>query len=118
MKLKTDALGYAAIGWDVINDTKENIENKASKTKIAGDIIGDAAIGVGTTAVSAFAGAKVGAAVGTVAGACFGFGVSIGASILTDGIKFNKGDWNHDGKQDSIKDRVKSGIGATLDKIF
>ncbi|MGR6008578.1 hypothetical protein ACT7CZ_08715 [Bacillus cereus] len=27
------------------------------------------------------------------------FGVSIGASIVTDGIKFNKGDWNHDGKQ-------------------
>lgn len=126
LKLKTNALGYAAVGWDVINDTKENIENKASKTKIAGDIIGDAAIGVGTTAVSAFAGAKLGAAVGTVfggpigtvAGACIGFGVSIGASIITDGIKFNKGDWNHDGKQDSIKDRVKSGIGATLDKIF
>ncbi|PFA56748.1 hypothetical protein CN931_09030 [Bacillus sp. AFS054943] len=75
-------------------------------------------MGIGSTAVSAFAGAQVGAAVGTVFGACFGFGVSIGASILTDGIKFNKGDWNHDGKQDSIKDRVKSGIGATLDKIF
>ncbi|AIW84086.1 WXG100 type VII secretion target family protein [Bacillus mycoides] len=126
LKLKTNVLGYAAVGWDVINDTKENIENKASKTKIAGDIIGDAAIGIGTTAASAFAGAKAGAFVGsflggpigTVAGACIGFGVSIGASIVTDGIKFNKGDWNHDGKQDSIKDRVKSGIGAALDKIF
>ncbi|WP_179885081.1 hypothetical protein [Bacillus cereus] len=39
--------------------------------------LGYAAIGVGTTAVSAFAGAKVGAAVGTVAGACIGLGVSI-----------------------------------------
>ncbi|MBR9746088.1 hypothetical protein OCF54_18940 [Bacillus tropicus] len=80
--------------------------------------LGYAAIGVGTTAVSAFAGAKVGAAVGTVAGACIGLGVSIGASIVTDGIKFNKGDWNHDGKQDSIKDKVKTGIGVALDKIF
>jgi len=44
--------------------------------------------------------------------------VFIEINIETDGIKFNKGDWNHDGKQDSIKDRVKSGIGATLDKIF
>nr|WP_166504382.1 MULTISPECIES: hypothetical protein [Bacillus cereus group] len=43
--------------------------------------------------------------------------VFIEINIETDGIKFNKGDWNHDGK-DSIKDRVKSGIGATLDKIF
>lgn len=83
-------------------------------------------MGVGTTTVSAFARAKAGALVGTflggpigtVAGACIGFGVSIGASIVTDGIKFNKGDWNHDGKQDSIKDKVKTGIGAALDKIF
>ncbi|HDR4604376.1 hypothetical protein OB975_20040 [Bacillus cereus] len=83
-------------------------------------------MGVGTTAVSAFAGAKAGALVGTffggpigtAAGACIGFGVSIGASIVTDGIKFNKGDWNHDGKQDSIKDKVKTGIGAALDKII
>ncbi len=95
MKLKTNALGYAAIG-------------------------------VGTTAASAFAGAKasafvgsfLGGPIGTVAGACIGFGVSIGASIVTDGIKFNKGDWNHDGKQDSIKDKVKTGIGAALDKII
>nr|WP_242303108.1 hypothetical protein [Bacillus cereus group sp. BfR-BA-01495] len=103
MKLKTNALGYAAVGWDVINDTKENIENKASKTKLAGDIIGDAAIG---------------GPIGTVVGAGIGFGVFIGISWLTDGIKFNKGDWNHDGKQDSVKDRVKSGIGNVLDKIF
>ncbi|APT29035.1 hypothetical protein CKL83_12600 [Bacillus anthracis] len=85
-------------------------------------------MGVGTTAVSAFAGAKLGVAaavgtvfggpIGTVAGACIGFGVSIGSSIVTDGIKFNKGDWNHNGKQDSIKDKVKTGIGAALDKIF
>lgn len=60
MKLKTNALGYAAVGWDVINDTKENIENKASKTKLAGDIIGDAAIGVGSTAASALTGAAIG----------------------------------------------------------
>ena len=59
-----------------------------------------------------------GGPIGTVAGACIGFGVSIGASIVTDGIKFNKGDWNHDGKQDSIKDKVKTGIGAALDKII
>ncbi|PEY41489.1 type VII secretion protein [Bacillus cereus] len=126
LKLKTNALGYAAVGWDVINDTKENIENKASTSKIAGDIIGDAAIGIGSTAVSAFAGAKAGAAlgtifggpIGTVVGAGIGFGVSVGCSLLTDGIKFNKGDWNHDGKQDSVKDRIKSGIGTALDKIF
>ncbi|MED1408244.1 MULTISPECIES: hypothetical protein [Bacillus] len=39
-------------------------------------------------------------------------------SMFTDGIEFNKGDWNHDGKQDSVKDRVKPGIGNVLDKIF
>ena len=122
LKLKTNVLGYAAVGWDVINDTKENIENKASKTKIAGDIIGDAAIGIGSTATSAWAGAAIGTVIGgpigTVVGAGIGFGISIGMSVLTDGIKFNKGDWNHDGKQDSVKDRVKSGIGTVLDKIF
>ncbi|MEY8347558.1 WXG100 family type VII secretion target [Bacillus cereus] len=126
LKLKTNALGYAAVGWDVINDTKENIENKASTSKIAGDIIGDAAIGIGTTAVSAFAGAKAGALVGTafggpigtVAGAAAGFVISVGASIVLDGIKFKKGDWNNDNKEDSLKDRIKSGIGSTLDKIF
>ncbi|MDM5234838.1 bacteriocin class II family protein [Bacillus cereus] len=122
LKLKTNILGYAAVGWDVINDTKENIENKASKTKIAGDIIGDAAIGIGSTAASALTGAAIGTVIGgpigTVVGAGIGFGVSIGISWLTDGIKFNKGDWNHDGKQDSVKDRVKSGIGNVLDKIF
>ncbi|MCM0004990.1 hypothetical protein PDK46_13955 [Bacillus cereus group sp. BcHK114] len=122
MKLKTNALGYAAVGWDVINDTKENIGNKASKTKLAGDIIGDAAIGVGSTAASALTGAAIGTVIGgpigTVVGAGIGFGVFIGISWLTDGIKFNKGDWNHDGKQDSVKDRVKSGIGNVLDKIF
>ncbi|MDM5156205.1 WXG100 family type VII secretion target [Bacillus sp. DX1.1] len=126
LKLKTNALGYAAVAWDVVNDTKENIENKASTSKIAGDIIGDAAIGVGTTAVSAFAGAKAGALIGTafggpigtVAGAATGFVISVGASIVLDGIKFKKGDWNNDNKEDSLKDRIKSGIGSTLDKIF
>ncbi|HFK1455785.1 TPA: hypothetical protein ACGXMC_001381 [Bacillus cereus] len=68
--------------------------------------------------LGAVVGTVFGGPIGTVAGACIGFGVSIGASIVTDGIKFNKGDWNHDGKQDSIKYKVKTGIGAALDKIF
>ncbi|MBO1578901.1 hypothetical protein J4P91_04440 [Bacillus sp. XF8] len=79
-------------------------------------------MGIGSIAASAWTGAAIGTAiggpVGTVVGAGIGFGASVFLSMVTDGIKFNKGDWNYDGKQDSVKDRIKSGIGTALDKIF
>ncbi|QWH10953.1 WXG100 family type VII secretion target [Bacillus mycoides] len=104
LSLKNNALGYISTGLDIFKDTKENLESNASSSKIAGDIVGDIAVGVGSTAASTWAGV--------------GFTASVVSSIITDGIKFDKGDWHNDGEKDSIKDRIKSGIGSALDKIF
>ena len=86
--------------------------------KLKTNALGYASIGIGATAVSERTGAAIGGPIGTIVVVGIWFGASVFLGMLTDGIKFNKGDWNHDGKQDSIKDRVKSGIGAALDKIF
>ncbi|KFM98890.1 hypothetical protein D0U04_24960 [Bacillus clarus] len=63
-----------AVAWDVINDIKENIKNKASKTKIAGDIIRTAVEG----------------SIGTGIGASTDFVTSVRASAVLDGMKLKK----------------------------
>lgn len=110
-------LTTASIGLDVLSDTKSNVEEGASKTKITGDILGDIAVGVGTTAAAAgltiFV-LPVAAPVAAVAAA--GFVASVGLTYFTEGVKWNT-DTNKDGEDDSIKDMVKSGFGKSIGTV-
>lgn len=106
-----------SIGIDVFNDTKTNIEEGATNSKIAGDILGSIAVGVGTTAVAAgLTIAVLPAAAGVVSVAVAGFAASVGMNILTEGVKFNT-DKNKDGEKDSIKDVVKFGFGEAVGTV-
>lgn len=108
MALK-DKLGWASVAIDSYTDTSENIKSNASSDKIAGDIIGNVVVGGATT---------VGAAVLTIATlpasapalvvAAAGFGISVGLTYLTEGVKWDV-DLDGDGEDDSIKDMVKTG---------
>ena len=110
-------LTVASIGLDVYSDTKSNLKEGASKTKISGDILGDIAVGVGTTAVAAgltiFA-LPVAAPIALVAAT--GFAASVGLTYITEGIKWNR-DTNKDGEDDSLKDIVKSGFGKSIGTV-
>ncbi|MEH6947113.1 LXG domain-containing protein [Bacillus sp. JJ634] len=111
------SLTAASIGLDVFSDTKSNVEEGASKTKITGDILGDIAVGVGTTAAAAgltiFV-LPVAAPVAAVAAA--GFVASVGLTYFTEGVKWNT-DTNKDGEDDSIKDMVKYGFWKSIGTV-
>lgn len=108
MALK-DKLGWASVAIDAYTDTSENIKSNASSDKIAGDIIGNVVVGGATT---------VGAAVLTVAAlpaaapalvvAAAGFGISVGLTYFTEGVKWDV-DLDGDGEDDNVKDMVKTG---------
>lgn len=102
-----------AIGIDVWSDTQENLKEGASKSKIAGDVLGSIAVGVGTTAVAAAITVAALPTAGVVALATAGFAASIGMNILTEGVKLNI-DKNKDGEKDNIKDLVKFGLGKGI----
>lgn len=102
-----------AITLDVISDTKENLEQGASKSKVAGDILGSIAVGVGTTAVATSLTIFALPAAGVVTLAAAGFAVAVGVTYLTEGFKLNV-DKNKDGEKDSIKDLVKFELGEGI----
>ncbi|PDY84946.1 T7SS effector LXG polymorphic toxin [Bacillus toyonensis] len=115
MALK-DRLGWASVAIDSYTDTSDNIKDNASSDKIAGDIIGNVVVGGATT---------VGAAVLTVAAfpaapalvvAAAGFGISVGLTYLTEGVKWDV-DLDGDGEDDSIKDMVKTGAKKTWSTV-
>jgi hypothetical protein len=111
-----DKLGYASIMVDIYSDTNENINNDASSDKIAGDILGNVAIGVGAIAVGGATVALLPAAAGAATIAAVGLGVSVGVTYLTEGIKWNV-DLDKDGEDDSIKDMTKLGFKSGINTI-
>lgn len=105
----TDKLGWASVGIDVFNDTKENISQNAGTDKIAGDIIGNVVVGGATTVgATLLTAAVLPAAAPVLAVGAVGLGVSVGLTYLAEGIKLDM-DLDGDGKDDSVKDVVKHG---------
>ncbi|UOY91225.1 hypothetical protein MUG87_11730 [Ectobacillus sp. JY-23] len=108
MALK-DKLGWASVAIDTYNDTSDNIKSGASGDKIAGDIMGNVAVGAATTVgAAALTVAILPAAVPALGIAAAGFAVSVGATYIAEGIKWDV-DTNGDGEDDTIKDMVKTG---------
>jgi hypothetical protein len=111
-----DKLGYAGIMVDIYSDTTDNINKGASSDKIAGDVLGNVAVGVGAIAVGGATVALLPAAAGVASIAVVGLGVSVGITYLTEGIKWNV-DLAKDGEDDSIKDMVKSGFKSGINTV-
>lgn len=111
-------LGYGAVAYETYDHWQENIADGKSNSYIAAEATVDVAIGVGTIAASALAGAKVGALLGTAfggplgtaVGAVAGVAVGVGSTLLFDG-------WIIDGKpfNEHIKEGVATGIDATAE---
>ncbi|WP_088233376.1 T7SS effector LXG polymorphic toxin [Bacillus cereus] len=116
MALK-DKLGWASVAIDSYTDTSENIKNNASNDKIAGDIIGNVVVGGATTVGAAvLTVAVLPAAAPVLAVAAAGFGISVGLTYLTEGVKWDV-DLDGDGEDDSIKDMVKTGAKKTWSTV-
>lgn len=95
-------IGWLGVGITTIDNTRKNIENDESTSKIIGDAAVDVAIGAATLAAG---GAFAALAVGAGAPVLIGTGVTIVASLTVsyvfDGFKINN---------ESIGDHVKNGV--------
>jgi hypothetical protein len=111
-----DKLGWISVGIDVVSDTKQNLAAGASNSKMAGDILGNVAVGAGALVVGGLTVAALPAAAGAMTIAAIGLGVSVGVTYVTEGIKWNI-DLDKDGEDDSIKDVVKTGFGKAIDSV-
>ncbi|MBX9975174.1 hypothetical protein H7K21_19480 [Cytobacillus firmus] len=97
-------------------------ENKREPaSKIIGDTLGNIFVGAGVNALGAAATigimsipALVSAPITTVV--AVGFGVSVGLTYITEGIKWNV-DLDNDDEDDSIKDMVKAGFTNGLETV-
>ncbi|MBT2680635.1 hypothetical protein J7E38_16620 [Bacillus sp. ISL-35] len=83
---------------------------------MAGDIIGNVAVGAGAIVVGGLAVAALPVGAGALTIAAVGLGVSVGVTYVTEGIKWNV-DLDKDGEDDSIKDTVKTGLGKGIDTV-
>jgi hypothetical protein len=111
-----DKLGWVSVGIDVVSDTKENIADNASNSKMAGDILGNVAVGAGAIVAGGLAVAALPVGAGALTIAAVGLGVSVGVTYVTEGIKWNV-DLDKDGEDDSVKDIVKTGLGKGIDTV-
>ncbi|WP_459502398.1 hypothetical protein [Bacillus sp. C1] len=89
-------------------DTSENIKSNASSDKIAGDIIGNVVVGGATTVgAAALTVAALPAAAPALVVAAAGFGISVGLTYFTEGVKWDV-DLDGDGEDGCEKSLVNS----------
>lgn len=116
------AFTYLGIGLNVAQDITYGVRHNQKASTIAGNSIGDAALGLANSAISTGGGVWAGAAIGTfiggpagtLAGALVGYGISKGLSYI-ENMKIY--DIDHDGKKDSLSDIVKKETSKGLHKI-
>ncbi|WP_236693969.1 hypothetical protein [Sporosarcina globispora] len=109
-----DRLGLLSMGIDVVVDIGKNIYEEKPVSKIIGDTLGNIGVGVGVTALAgALTIATLPASAPIAAVATVGFGVSVGLTYLTEGVKWNV-DLDNDDEDDSIKDMIKAGFSNTI----
>ncbi|KON90317.1 hypothetical protein AF332_14830 [Sporosarcina globispora] len=102
------------MGIDVVVDIGKNIYEEKPVSKIIGDTLGNIGVGVGVTALAgALTIATLPASAPIAAVATVGFGVSVGLTYLTEGVKWNV-DLDNDDEDDSIKDMIKAGFSNTI----
>ena len=114
-KYAGNKVGYWGIGLTAAGNVLHGIGKKPGR-EIAGDVVSDVGVAAASWAAGAAAGAKFGAAAGVFfggpAGVAVGAGVGMAAGVVTtamlNGIKIFDAD--KDGKKDSVRDIVKTGV--------
>ncbi|MCS0674499.1 hypothetical protein [Cytobacillus firmus] len=109
-----DRLGWLSVGVDVVSDFNENLKKDASTNKIIGDTLGNVVVGAGTAVAGALLVTTLPVSLSFTTVVTAGFGISVGLTYLTEGIKF---DFDNDKKDESIKDMVKAGFTNGLETV-
>jgi len=114
-KFAGNKLGYIGVGLTTAGNVIHGISEKKPANEITGDVVSDVGVAAASWAAGAAAGAKVGAMVGTfggpvgvAAGATAGLVVGVATTAILNGIKIFDAD--KDGKKDSVRDIVKTGV--------
>lgn len=101
-------IGILGIGVTTTENAIDNYQSNEPSSKIIGDATVDVAVGAATLAGGAFVVAlSVSAGLPILAAGAIGLGISVGGSILIEGIKFGKEEHT---VSSSIKEGVQKGI--------
>ncbi|MBS4189647.1 hypothetical protein KHA94_05400 [Bacillus sp. FJAT-49705] len=79
-----------------------------------GDTLGNVFVGAGTAVAGALLVTTLPVSLSFTAVVTAGFGISVGLTYLTEGIKF---DFDNDKKDESMKDMVKAGFTDGLETV-
>ncbi len=115
LKFAGNRLGYLGIGLTAAGNIIHGANSGKSGSEITGEVVSDVAVAGASWVAAAAAGAKVGASIGlttgplgAIAGAVTGVVVGVTVTTLLNGIKIFDAD--KDGKKDSVRDIVKTGV--------